>query len=373
MSTLRITGVFDNSGYGVANKATAVALIDAGFDVTTGVITTNMSRMEFAQDKNYAAIVKRISNKKPKVEIVQLVPRLWQEQFQRGVYNIGYFFWESDKICDSWIEIINNGLCNEVWVPCQSNYDALINSGVKKPIYIVPQYTQISLMNKELAQKILPIPNDGTYNFYSIFQWTQRKNPGALFQAYFNEFSNEENVMLVVKTYGPSPFADRRRIKEFILNTKEKSGSTAPVYLFGELMTAEQVNAIHPQCHCYVYSGRGEGWNIPLLESMAYKKQIITTKTGGIADWITNESAYIIPHTLIPIDAAGQAWGWFYQSDPPQKWGEVRVEDVQKAMRQAYNERNNYAHRINHYNDVLKISSKNNIINIMKERLARVL
>lgn len=369
MSTIRITGVFDNSGYGTANKHTLHALISAGFDVTTEVMSTPMSRQEFSKDADLREAVKRVSRKPAQINIVQLIPNLWHYGFQKNSRNIGYLFWESDKICDEWIDIINNGMCAEVWVPCKSNYDALINSGVKKPIYVVPQYTKIDLMDKESARVLLPIPNNEAYRFYSIFQWTQRKNPESLFNAYLNEFSNKDNVMLVVKTYGPSPFSDRRWIKEAILDMKEKSGSTAPIYLFGELMTPEEINAIHAQCDCYVYSGRSEGWNIPLLEGMAYKKQVITTKTGGIADWITDDSAYIIPHKLIPIDASGQAWGRFYQSDPPQHWGDVNVKDVQNVMRKAYNEKNNYFQRIKYYDAVLNVSSLENIIKLMKERL----
>jgi len=372
LKTIKLTGVFDNSGYGVANKATALALIKSGLNISTYITKTGMSRFEFAKDSDFDIVAKRYSTKKTDINIVQLIPRLWPDFFHKETYNIGYFFWESDKISDSWIDIINNGLCNEVWVPCPSNYKSLINSGIKKPIYIIPQYTKIELQDRNQAQMLVPIPNNGSYRFYSIFQWTQRKNPEALFNAYFNEFS-DENVMLVVKTYGPSPFADKRWIKETILNIKEKSGSKAPIYLFGDLMTSKQINAIHPQCDCYVYVGRAEGWNIPLVESLAYKKQIITTKTGGIADWITDESAYIIPHHLVPIDAAGQAWGAFYYSNPPQQWGDVQIEDVQKAMRKAYNERNDFSHRINHYDDILKVSSEQNVIAAMKERLSKVL
>lgn len=373
MKTIKITGVFDNSGYGVANKATVMCLIRAGLNISTQVINTPMSRQEFAKDADLVEIVRRISQKQAKVNIVQLIPSLWHYGFQKNSYNIGYMFWESDRICDDWINIINNGPCNEVWVPCQSNYNALMNSGVKKPVYIIPQYTPVELMSEQQAREILPIPNEGTYRFYSIYQWTKRKNPEALFRAYFNEFSADDNVMLVVKTYGPSAFSDRRWIKEAIIDMKQKSGSTAPVYLFGELMTPQQINAIHPQCHCYVYAGRSEGWNIPLVEAMAYGKQIITSKTGGIADWINDDNGYIIPHELIPIDTAGQAWGSFYQSNPPQHWGEVKIEDVQQAMRKAYTDYKSENYSIPTYKNVLDVCTEEQVVKLIQERLNQVL
>lgn len=373
MNDIRISGVFDNTGYGVANKATALCLLDAGFKISTQIINTYMSRREFSNDQDWEIIVKHMNSKKAKVNLVQLMPKLWDYGFQKDTYNIGYLFWESDRICDEWINIINNGLCNEVWVPCPSNYNALMASGIKKPIYIIPQVTNFNIIDIEKARQILPIPNQDHYRFYSIFQWSQRKNPESLFKAYFNEFSEKDKTMLVVKTYGPSAFADRRWIKETIIDLKEKYNSTAPVYLFGELLTGEQINAIHAQCDCYVYSGRAEGWNIPLLESIAYKKQIITTKTGGIADWITEQSAYIIPHQQVPINTEGNIWGAYYRSEPPQNWGDVKIIDVQNAMRKAYEEKNNASSRINHYNSILNICSKDSFARNIKERLSKIL
>lgn len=226
-------------------------------------------------------------------------------------------------------------------------------------------------MDKGKAQSLLPIPNNDAYRFYSIFQWSNRKNPEALFKAYFNEFG-DENVQLVVKTYGPSPFADRRIIKEAIQDMKADSKSSAQVYLFGELMTPEQIDAIHAQGDCYVTTTRGEGLNIPLLTAMAYKQQVITPNTGGIADWLGEDTAYIIPHKQVEIDASTQAWGGFYKSDPPQKWGDVEINDVRKAMRAAFNERNDFSWRIKGYDAILKYSSMENVSGLIKERLLKI-
>lgn len=336
-----------------------------------------MSRHEYSVDPTYEQVVAHQAlleknRVKPEINVVQLVPVFVDHFFVKGAYNILYFFWETDRICKDWVDRINNSTCNEVWVPCPSNLEALLNSGVIKPIKVIPQFTPVEIGSKENARKILPIPNDDKYNFYSTFQWTERKNPKALLQAYFNEFTNKDNVQLVLKTYGPSPFADRRWIKEAILEMKAQHTDPPPVFYLGELLKPEEVNAIHAQCQCYVYCGRGEGWNIPLVEAMNYGKQVITTKTGGIADWIDDKSAYIIPHKSISIDAASQAWGQFYQSVPSQNWGDVNTEDVQKAMRQAYNEKNDYLYRIKSYKDVLKICDKEAVVNLMRERFAEI-
>jgi hypothetical protein len=366
---IRVSAMFDNSGYGEASKHTTSLLINRGFDVSTNIIRTPMSRIEFSKSPILDAVLKRISTKNATINLAITVPFLCDYHFQKNSHCILYMFWETDRLSENWISSINNGLTTEVWVPCQSNYNALLNSGITKPIYLIPQYVKTNLMSPEKARAILPIPGDeNTYKFYSIFQWSQRKNPEVLFNAYFNEFS-KENVLLVVKTYGPSPFADRRKIKEAIVEMKEKSGSKAQVYLIDTLLQPEQVDAIAPQCNAYITTTRGEGLNIPLVNALTYKQQAITTLTGGIADWITDDSAYVIPHKLVKLDASTQAWGVFYQSDPPQKWGEVEVRDVRKAMRQAYNERNDFSHRIAKYDNILEKCSEEKILSLIKERL----
>lgn len=373
MSKIRLVGIFDNSGYGYANKKTFNALLKTGRNVTTQIINTPMSRSEMAQDIDYKTIVEHsVKKDKPDTIIAQLVPFMVDHFFQKDTRNILSFFWESDRICQNWVSVANNGLTSEVWTPCQSNYDALINSGITKPVYIVPQFIDTTIIKKDIAENILPIiGNKDAYRFYSIFQWSERKNPEGLLRAYYNEFTAADNVMFVIKTYGPSPFADRRRIKETILKIKDDSDNNnpPPVFYLGELLTSEQVDSIAPQCHCYVHAGRGEGLNIPLVNAMAYKQQVITTKLGGIVDWMDDGSAYIIPHTLEDIDTTKQAWGAFYQSTPPQKWGRIEDKDIQVAMRKAYNERNDYSDRVKKYDGVLKYCSEEYVVEKIKERL----
>ena len=58
--------------------------------------------------------------------------------------------------------------------------------------------------------------------FYNINQWTERKNPLATIKAYWTAFQKDENVGLVLKTYGsnysaPERDAIKSTIKRMIL------------------------------------------------------------------------------------------------------------------------------------------------------------
>lgn len=364
--TIRYSSSFDQSGYGVAARDMAYALISSGLNVSTNTIYTPMSRQEVAGCAALDEISKRQSSKQAQVNICEQVPILWNYGFQKGSKNIGRMYWEADKLPTDWVNIINNGLCDEVWASCQWNKDVYINSGVKKPIYVIPPI--INTEHKIHDESLLPIPYKDYYKFYSIFQWTPRKNPEALLRAYFNEFSNDENVLLVVKAYGAgASLGEQRSIKETIVELKKQSSNKnpAPVFYIGELIKPEQVELIHQQCQCYVSTSRAEGWNVPLTDAIGYNNQVITTQIGGITEHLNNTNAYIIPNTWENV--AGMPFGNIYNSN--MKWGSVDVADVQTMMRKAYNERKDYAARSNQYADILKVGSVENVLKLVKERL----
>src|SRR6266567_2244154 len=103
---LRITSVFDNSGYGFAARQTSNLLINAGIDISTNIIQTPMSRYEFSQDAEFTEIIKRSRTRKPyAINLAITIPSLAHYAFEKGKRNFLYFFWESDKICNQWIDI----------------------------------------------------------------------------------------------------------------------------------------------------------------------------------------------------------------------------------------------------------------------------
>jgi hypothetical protein len=58
-----------------------------------------------------------------------------------------------------------------------------------------------------------------TFTFLSVMQWNFRKNPEGLLRAYFNAFSDRDDVRLVLKAYiggGQPPNKEAELIKEVV-------------------------------------------------------------------------------------------------------------------------------------------------------------
>ncbi|MCF1193308.1 hypothetical protein LRR18_17095, partial [Mangrovimonas sp. AS39] len=78
---------------------------------------------------------------------------------------------------------------------------------------------------KDLNGPKWPIENIGedTYIFYSIYQWSERKNPSVFIEAYLREFNLSDKVALVLKTYYKD-FSqnDTRILRSIIGSIKER-------------------------------------------------------------------------------------------------------------------------------------------------------
>jgi glycosyltransferase involved in cell wall biosynthesis len=171
--------------------------------------------------------------------------------------------------------------------------------------------------------------------FYSIFEWTDRKNPQALIRAFNNAFTNNENVALFIKSYF-NDFSEKSKsyILSEIKNIQSEFEYKNKIFFHHELMTYDQIHSIHRSFDCYVSSHRGEGWGVPQAEAMSHGNPIITTGYGGINEYIeTMNTGIVIPYKMVPIHGMDHA-RHYYSND--QMWAELDVDELSEKMKFVY-------------------------------------
>lgn len=269
------------------------------------------------------------------VQIIHLTPENFVKYKIPGIKNIGYTVWETDKLPAQWTAMCNQ--LDEIWVPCDWNVEVFKRSGVTVPVKKIPHtFSKESFKQAEIPERSFNIPTD-RFSFYSIFQWSQRKNPEALLQAYYSEFGADEPVSLVLKTYHrDNSGVDADKVKRCVKEVKQRMwlDTTPPVVLIHDSLSRDEILGLHKECDCFVLPHRAEGWGIPQFEAMASNNICISTGFSGNLEFMTKKNSLLIDCNLTPC----------YGMDRPtyngkMSWAEPQIDDLRAHMRNVYSDK----------------------------------
>lgn len=327
-----VGAVKDYSGYGEAARHDVGALVSAGVNVTLKIPVYTPEHSDFGK---LGQLCLELENKPIAYPFVMLhvTPNVYEQYMEPNKYHIGRVFWETDKLPLDFSTRVQ--LLDEIWTGSEYNAQAIRNAGVTKPIHIITEAIDVDTDIDKIEPYITVNKDD--FKFYSIFEWTYRKNPHALLEAYWREFENTKNVSLTIKTYVDNFRPDKlKEIETDIKKLKAKLGlkNYAPIYLFTNLMDRHQIYRFHKSFDCFVSAHRGEGWGIPQMEAMLLEKPIISTNLGGIHEYLTHAKNAILlkEFKMVTVDnSRNKQW---YTND--QHWAEVDVAEIMAAMRFAF-------------------------------------
>lgn len=320
------------SGLGIASREYAKALKRQGVDVRVGASEKSSYRDEKTKKRNvliYHHLPTTINFEKER------------KQFDLIILNT---VWETTRIPKSWMRVMNK--FDAVLVPSIQNKQAMRNSGVKVPVFLVPHGVHTSKYNP--VNKKLPLQQaKGRFVFVSVFGFQHRKNPETLLRAYWEQFSSTDKALLVIKTNGYAPSEDEAWIKNRVSRYKKQLGlrkSTAPVVILGRRLNDKQMTGIYTLGHAFVLPTRGEGVGLPFLESLASGVPVITTGWGGHMDFLTKKNSFFVSYKLRnPAGSMNQKSAIsrrFRQlfAEKGQQWAEPDISSLKHQMRSAYNQ-----------------------------------
>jgi glycosyltransferase involved in cell wall biosynthesis len=232
---------------------------------------------------------------------------------------------ETERLPPGWAGLLNRG--DGVLIPSNWCRDAMLASGVKVPIHVV---------NHGVFQEDVPAPRalpSVPFRFLSVLQWTERKNPAALLEAYWLEFAQEEPVSLVLKV---TPWGTDDTIAAEIAAVRARLGlrAYASLEVVREDMTQPVVWSLINSCHAYVSAHCAEGFGNPLLEAMACGKPVIATGYSGNLEFMNHTNSMLVDYTLAPVGVVRPSLRLFYA--PDMTWAHVSIPALRRAMRTVY-------------------------------------
>ncbi|KPV58185.1 glycosyl transferase family 1 [Paenibacillus sp. A3] len=332
-------------GIGRASREYALALSRQGVDVR--VEAGRAGKKKPAAGSTLARLLRKPhAAGKRKILIYHYLPHTIRLRKERRKYDriILNTVWETTRVPRNWFPNINR--FDAVFVPSRHNKAALLRSGVKVPVYIVPHGVntkQFRPQNKKLAVR----GTAGRFVFVSVFGFQHRKNPEGLLRAYWQEFGPSEKVALVIKTNGYGSRENERWIRNKINGYKKRLGfrKTAPVILLSSRMPEHRLKGVYTLGSAFVLPTRGEGVGLPFLESLASGVPVIATGWGGHMDFVKRRNSFLVKYRLQnpavsmrSKHSISRLFRYLF-AQKGQRWAEPDIGSLKRQMRAAFRNR----------------------------------
>lgn len=329
MSIYRLCAPFtDPSGYGEFARYFAYTIFKNNNDGLCTNIKLSSSIENIKLDHKYDFIKSKFNkNIKPDINIVFMIPPLFSSNKTNNAKNVGFTMFEASGLPEGWADMCNT--MDAICVPSEWNKQTFSEAGVKKPIFVVPP-------GMELDDE-LPIKPTAPFTFYSIFQWTERKNPTNLIKAYFIAMQDKTDVNLILKTYADFRLPNNRDIiVSHIEKIKKdlKLKRYPPIQLITDRLSNEDISNLHKTSHVLLSPHRGEGWNMPAMHAMYYGNTVIATNYSGNTQFMTKDNSILLDYFRTPC-YSDNSFAPFFNGN--MFWAEPNVEQLIDNIRWCYN------------------------------------
>ena len=248
---------------------------------------------------------------------------------------IAYNVWESTHQPWDFFERLKE--YDEVWVPSKWQRDCMISQGYDPSrVQVVPEGVDSGVFFPEEVEP-LEIFKDGRFKFLHFGRWDYRKSTKEVIESFLKTFSPEEPVDLIVSIDNPwGESIDGFKTTEERL---EHYGLLDPRVKILHFPSREEYIKILKTGHVFVSCARSEGWNLPLIESMACGTPSIYSNCSGQLEFAEGKG---IPVEIIgEIKANKNSYGTFKTNDPGNQY-EPDFDDLCRAMRDSYKNYSKY-------------------------------
>ena len=189
--------------------------------------------------------------------------------------------------------------------------------------------------------------SDSVTKFIHCGKWEVRKSQIEIPECFERAFSETDKVELHLVCSNRLLQDDQQRAwKETFKNTRLAS----KIHVYEWLNDDNEVYSLMSSCDCGIYLNKAEGFNLPLLESLAVGLPVIVLNYSGPTEFLTKDNAYLIEPTSFSV-----AWDgyWFSERSNPNDglWADVTETEKEQCilhMRDVYDRKNHGEDLVNY-------------------------
>lgn len=331
MQKITIIGqILDSSGYSRHTRELANALNKITEVSLQTSLTPGWERQ--VNDAELQMIKRETDNE---INLIITNPLFWRINLT-AKRNWVYLIWEGDKVPKWMINECTNKNIEKIIVPSKHTYQAITVAirgieddtgeerhdlrNIKDKLEVIPHGVDLD--------KFHPIPTNksDTFKFLAVKGFTNMEDRGGVqfaIQSFLQEFTNKDNVELIIKLntcYGTPDF------NKLFPDLKNKDNPK--ITLITDTLDDKQLNQLYNDSNVFVSPTRAESFNLPVLESLATGTPTIVTNYGGQTDFVDIECGWLIPYTLSEV-----TWDLNYEGI---KWAKPNIKKLSCAMRFTY-------------------------------------
>lgn len=222
-----------------------------------------------------------------------LIRQEFGDAWFRGKYNVGLWYWETQKIPDDWFPALK--VLDEVWTTSAFVAEAVAKStGAKVSRILNPIQIDETRVVPERAPFGLP---EETFLFlfsFDFHSYAERKYPMAVVEAFKQAFGARKDVGLVIKCLNSATYPEKAQALHASL-----AGINA--FFVDRYLERYEMFSLIAACNSYVSLHRTEGLGLGMAEAMYLGKPVIGTGYSGNMDFMNEDNSLLIRYKLIEI------------------------------------------------------------------------
>jgi glycosyltransferase involved in cell wall biosynthesis len=249
--------------------------------------------------------------------------------------SVSLLAWETDTVPTEWKRAFEYYPPDKIITPSRWNKD-VFEKGMQVPCDVVPHVISDKGKDYEVAPMKLPIDMDNKFVILSVSQWTQRKGFDRLLKSFFAELGDEEDALLLLKTYESVTHntdmirQEIKHIKHSLFMPGNELISGNNVMLIDSFLPKKYINWLYKKSDVFALFTRGEGFGLPIAEALLHETPVVVPQWGGHIDFIhANSGFYVAGH-----------WDTCTLRIPPYgvegRWFECSIDEGRKRLREAY-------------------------------------
>ncbi|WP_413678751.1 glycosyltransferase [Prochlorococcus sp. MIT 0916] len=199
--------------------------------------------------------------------------------------------WEESEFPSKWVDDFNTYL-QGITVMSSLVKKILINNGVHIPIEVIN--LGLDHIDKIQFDPNFDIPGK-KFKFLHISSGFPRKGIDILLKSFFDSFTEDDDVSLIIKTFD-NPHNDiQEQIRELLLI----HSSPPDVIIIKEDYNQIEIKSLILKSNVLVAPSRGEGFGLPIGEAMRLGIPVITTGWGGQIDFCNIDNCWLLDYKFV--------------------------------------------------------------------------